>query len=275
MKTNNYALTKLLVTSLLGFVVSCATSPTGRSQFIVFSSEQMSELGQDSFSQLKSESNISKSYNYDRYVGCISSQLLAVIDENPNDWEVVVFIDDSLNAFALPGKKIGIHTGMIQFASRDELAAVIGHEVAHVKARHGAERMSMGLTNQALIASSALILEDSKYAKHSGIAVAVLAVGSQYGILLPYSRTHELEADAMGLAFLAQAGFNPDAAISLWKKMQKNANHTPLAFVSTHPSHTTRIDNLSTQLYSVGGIYQRNKINAGVCSKSKYLMSHG
>ncbi len=170
------------------FFVACTTSPTGRSQLIAFSDNYMSGLGSESFTELKQQSKVSSSRALNQYVNCISDKLLRVIGEKPASWEVKVFDDESLNAFALPGNKIGIHTGMIKFASRDELAAVVGHEIAHVKARHGAERMTMGMANQALMVSSAVLLEHSEYKEYAGVAVAALAIGAQYGVILPYSQ---------------------------------------------------------------------------------------
>ena len=159
---------RLLIVALISllFIIACTTSPTGRSQLIAFSDSYMSGLGQASFAELKQQTKLSSNRDFHQYVNCISNKLLLVIGEDPRAWEVKVFDAESLNAFALPGNKIGIHTGMIRFASRDELAAVIGHEIAHVKARHGAERMTMGVANQALMVTSAVLLENSQYKEY-------------------------------------------------------------------------------------------------------------
>ena len=127
--------------------------------------------------------------------------------------------------------------------------------------------MTMGVANQALMVSSAVLLENSQYKEYSGVAVSALALGAQYGVLLPYSRTHESEADAMGLAFSAQAGFDPSAAVNLWRKMQKASKGAPPEFMSTHPAHNTRIQNLNQQLPSVQRLYLNNRLAADSCKK--------
>ena len=151
---------------------------------------------------------------------------------------------------------------MIQFATADELAAVVGHEIGHVQARHGAERMTMGMANQVLMASSAVLLENSEYKQYAGLAVSAMAIGAQYGVILPYNRAHESEADAIGLSIAAKAGFNPEAAVSLWHKMKKVAKGAPPEFMSTHPAHDTRIRQLQAQLPNVEKIYQLSKQNS-------------
>lgn len=242
--------------TLLLSLTACTTSPTGRTQLIVMPDAQMNAMGAASFTQLKDQSRLDTKPEHISYVRCISDSLLTTMGEDPKQWAVEIFMDDSLNAFALPGKKIGVHSGMIEFASADELAAVIGHEIGHVLARHGAERMSMGVISQVGMVAANAALKDEKY--HQEMMVA-LGVGSQVGVILPYSRSHESEADAMGLAYMAKAGFNPKAAVSLWQKMQAKSEGSSPEFMSTHPSNKTRIDQLGKQLPSVNSLYQQAK----------------
>lgn len=251
-----------LLLSLLLLLAACATSPTGRSQLILLPDSQMNELGKQSFAELKTNSQTINNANTD-YVRCISQRLLKTIGENPSDWEVQVFADDSPNAFALPGNKIGVHTGMINLAGRDELAAVMGHEIAHVKARHGAERLSMNMGVQSLSQLLSAGLSGSEY---QGIATQALAIGSNVGVLLPYSRKHESEADAMGVVMMAQAGFNPKAGVTLWQKMAKLGQSSP-EFLSTHPSSSSRIKAIEEQLPNVLPIYKQQHLASSVCAK--------
>lgn len=244
-------------------ISACSTSPTGRSQLILLPDGQMNELGVQSFAQMKQKGSVVTGAKLN-YVRCISNRLLSTMGENPQTWEVQVFNDASANAFALPGKKIGVNTGMIKLANRDQLAAVIGHEIAHVKARHGAERLSMNMGLQTLNQLLAQGLAGSEYA---GLAQQALAIGGQVGVLLPYSRTHESEADNIGLVIMAKAGFNPTAGVTLWQAMQKASKGAPPELLSTHPSSQTRINALQKQLSSVMPSYQANPLSAKICAK--------
>src|SRR5690606_15446664 len=148
-----------------------------------------------------------------------SNALLQVAGEKPDRWEVQVFNDETPNAFALPGNKIGVHTGMIKLATTaDQLAAVIGHEIGHVQARHGAERVSMNVLAESGQQLTAIAMQDNENAQ---IALAAIGLGAQFGVILPYSRTHESEADYIGLELMAKAGFKPEEAVALWQNMAK------------------------------------------------------
>ncbi len=153
-----------------------------------------------------------------------------------------MFKDESPNAFALPGGKMGVYTGMLEVAeNQDQLAAVLGHEVGHVLAQHANERMSQQQVTSIGLAVAAGTGLDSA-------SMQALGLGAQIGILLPYSRTHESEADIIGLDLMAKAGFDPRESVQLWKNMQKAGGGTPPEFLSTHPSSGTRIDNLIGQM---------------------------
>ncbi|HLF66383.1 MAG TPA: M48 family metallopeptidase, partial [Gammaproteobacteria bacterium] len=156
-------------------------------------------------------------------------------------------------AFALPGGKIGVYTGMLQVATtQDQLAAVIGHEIAHVVAAHSNERIStqaatqMGLT----VANSSGVNRNVQ---------ALLGVGAQYGILLPYSRTQESEADVLGLELMARAGFNPEASVQVWKNMAEKYGNQPPEFLLTHPSYNTRMMDLHHDMPQAKVLYEAAK----------------
>lgn len=235
-------------------LTACATSPTGRSQFIYMPDSQINQMGLQAFDNLKTEKPVSKSTQYTKFVNCIAE---AITYETGGDWEVVVFDDESLNAFALPGNKIGVHTGLIKLVeNQHQLAAVIGHEVGHVLARHSNERLS-----QKTAVSSGVAIISAVSAPTSALgqlAVSSLGIGAQYGIILPFSRTHESEADIIGLELMAKAGFDPRQSINLWQKMeQAKQGQQPAEFMSTHPSHDTRIKELSEHIPKALPFYQQ------------------
>lgn len=243
---------KLMINILIsGLLVGCSSSPTGRSQVLLFSSNQMNMLGTQSFEDMKKKQTIVTDPKVNRYVRCVADAITAHVPKAGfNHWDVVVFDSQQVNAFALPGGKIGVYTGLLKVAkNQDQLAAVIGHEVSHVLAEHGNERMSQSqLTNVGLQLSSYAI-GASEFAAYKDVAIAALGVGAQYGILLPYSRRQESEADLMGVALMAKSGFNPNESIALWHNMAKaSKGNAPLEFMSTHPANETRIENLQKKI---------------------------
>ncbi len=246
-------LNKIIITLFCCSLIACATSPTGRSQFIYMPDSQVNQMGLQAFDNLKKQKPISKNLQYTKFVNCIVE---AITYEIGGNWEAVVFKDDTLNAFALPGNKIGVHTGLIRLVdNQDQLAAVIGHEVGHVLARHSNERMSQ---KTAVNLGVSLVSAASAPTSALGqLAVSALGIGAQYGIILPFSRTQESEADIIGLELMAKAGFDPRQSIVLWQKMaQASKGGQPAEFMSTHPSHATRIKELSEYLPKVIPYYQ-------------------
>ena len=231
---------------LISIILSaCATAPSGRTQFAFMSDQEMESMGFQTFADLKKQKPISKNHNHTQFVQCIAD---AITREVGGNWEVVVFSDQSLNAFALPGRKIGVHTGLINLVdNQDQLAAVIGHEIAHVLNRHSNERMSQKVGAELGISLVQAVAAPQSAAGQT--AVSLLGVGTQYGIIMPFSRLHESEADIEGLKLMAKAGFNPAESITLWQKMsQASQGNQPAEFLSTHPSHDTRISELQESM---------------------------
>ncbi|MDD1621608.1 MAG: M48 family metallopeptidase [Methylococcaceae bacterium] len=239
-------LKKILLSSLATLILSaCATSPTGRTQFIYMPDNQVDQMGLQAFSDMKSKNPISHNTRYSQFASCVAQ---AITQLTGGQWEVVVFEDDSLNAFALPGNKIGVHTGLINLVdNQDQLAAVVGHEIGHVLARHSNERLS-----QETAMSTGLSMVQAVTQPQTALgqtALGLLGIGAQYGVILPYSRVHETEADTIGLDLMAKAGFDPRQSINLWLKMDKaSQGGQPIEFMSTHPSHGSRIDNLNQHM---------------------------
>jgi predicted Zn-dependent protease len=226
-------------------ITTCATTSTGRNQLTFISNQELEGMGLQAFDDLKQQKTISSNHKYQQFVQCIA---LAITHEVGGQWEVVVFEDSSLNAFALPGNKIGVHSGLIELVdNQHQLATVLGHEVAHVRERHSNERMSQEKSAQIGISLiQAVAAPQSQLGK---TAISVLGIGAQYGIIMPFSRLHESEADIVGLELMAKAGFNPQESISLWQKMdQASQGQQPAEFLSTHPSHETRIEELQAHL---------------------------
>jgi len=237
-------LTKFLPILVALSLVACATSPTGRSQLLMMSESEMDQMGAQSFDALKKKLPIEQDPAINTYVRCVAT---AITNEVGGDWGVVVFKEPSANAFALPGRKIGVHTGLLAVAkNQHQLAAVLGHEVAHVLANHGNERVSQqAAVEQGLSITQAILNPQSELGK---TGMGLLGVGTQYGIIMPFSRAHESEADIYGLDLMAKAGFDPRESLALWVNMGKAGGEAPPEFMSTHPSHETRIDDLQIQM---------------------------
>lgn len=244
-----------LIVSLAG----CSQSPTGRSQLTLFSSEQLSQMGEQSFAQYQQQLPVVEGAAAS-YVQCVAQAITREVDST-EQWEVKVFKDDSANAFALPGGYIGVNTGLLSVAeNQHQLAAVIGHEVAHVLASHANERVSTQAATQTglSILQSAAGLEGASGEQIMGL----LGMGAQYGIILPFSRSHESEADTLGLELMARAGFDPRASVDLWQNMAANSQGQPPVWLSTHPSHGQRISGLEAHMSQASALSERAH-NAG------------
>lgn len=254
----------LLLTTLALTLTACATSPTGRRQLLLNDESTVAKMGVASFADLKSKEKVDTLPTTNRYVECVAGAITRVLPANQRSgWEVVVFDSKEVNAFALPGRKIGVYTGLLKVASTpDQLAAVIGHEVGHVLAHHANERLSQqqATTGTLMLANAALGASD---VKDKGAWMSVLGLGATVGVLLPYSRVHESEADQIGLELMAKAGFDPRQAVTLWQKMGQQGGERPPELLSTHPSPATRINRLKALLPSVLPLYQKAAVHPG------------
>ncbi|WP_440053475.1 M48 family metallopeptidase [Pseudoalteromonas sp. T1lg65] len=242
----------MLAIAVAASLVGCKTSPTGRTQIALYSAKQMDQMGAASFEQLKSEQKINGDKRTNSYVKCIADALIAQLPTKyaSQQWEVVVFEDDSANAFALPGGKIGVHTGIMKVAeNQHQLAAVMGHEVGHVIAEHANERVSQNNLLQIGLQAGQSILESNDIA-HKNAIMQGLGLGAQFGIALPFSRTHESEADIIGLDLMAKAGFDPTGSVALWQNMSKLSEQRQPEFMSTHPAPGNRIKQLQASMTS-------------------------
>jgi predicted Zn-dependent protease len=247
---------------VIAAVTACATSPLGRKQLLLIPDGQMNQMGAASFDEMKAKTPIETDPKINAYVRCITDPITAAAkgQTDVGTWEVVVFKDPTANAFALPGGKIGVHTGILPVAKNDaQLAAVLGHEVGHVIAKHGAERVSEGLATNGLLAGVQAYLEGTNRGGLTGqLIMAGLGLGSQVGFALPHSRTQESEADLIGEKLMAQAGFDPAQCIALWKNMDAAAGgKAPPQWLSTHPANANRIAQLQAHLAEAQREYQK------------------
>ena len=243
---------RVVVLALAGLVVACATSPLGRRQLAIVPDAEMNALGVQAFDQMKSDIPRSTDPRVNRFVACVADAVTGSLSGAwaGRSWEVVVFEEGSANAFALPGGKIGVHTGLLKVArDQDQLATVIGHEVAHVVANHSNERVSQQVVAQGgLQAAEAMMGGANTPGKQ--LLMGAFGLGAQYGVLLPYGRTQENEADLLGLDLMAKAGFDPSASVALWRNMGAAGGAQPPEWASTHPSHATRIAELERRIPS-------------------------
>ncbi|PCH61438.1 MAG: peptidase [Gammaproteobacteria bacterium] len=246
----------IAITLLSLFLAACATSPTGRRQLLLFPESQMAEMGVAAYQQTKKDTAISKNPQSNSYVSCITNAITAKVEGN-TVWEVTVFDSEQVNAFALPGGKIGVYTGLLDVAkNQDQLAAVIGHEIAHVTARHGNARVSASTVTQTGLTAVQVIAGGASSEKQQ--LLGLLGLGAQVGILLPYGRGQESEADTIGLTYMASAGFDPRASVELWKNMAAaSGGKAPPELLSTHPSNSTRINKLTQAIPDAMIIYNK------------------
>lgn len=247
-----------------GLFSGCTTvTETGRSQLMLVSPAQEAQMGLSSFDQIKKSEKISTDPALNARIQRIGRRIAASVGRDiPNaQWEFVVFDSPTVNAFALPGGKVGVYTGLIKLASSDdEIAIVMGHEVAHVTSRHGAERVSQNyaIAGVGMAAAIGMEMKNVDPAKRN-MALAAYGLGSQVGVALPFSRLHETEADAVGLRFAAGAGYDPRAGATFWKKMAAQGGAKPPEFLSSHPADATRIANLQKLAPQYMPLYEQNK----------------
>ncbi len=215
----------------------------GRSQLAFVPASQMASLGSTAWQDVSKKEKVSTDPKYVSRLNRVAPRILAAAGENAANWDYKVFESKDLNAFALPGDHFAVYTGLMDLMDNDDqLATVVGHEVAHVRANHGGERVSQQLgANVAMSAAEAAIGSGSQTGQ---MALGALGLGAQYGVLLPFSRKHELEADKLGILYMNKAGYNPNEALKFWTKMSQAGGAKPPEFASTHPSDSTRIQQI-------------------------------
>lgn len=264
MNTGVPALKPLLLGLVITLMVSaCATttSPTGRRQMVGgVSQAELDQLGAKAFAETRQKEKISTDGRQNGYVQCVVNALVAQLPSQYRGvrWETAVFVDPEPNAFALPGGKVGVNTGIFTVAkNQDQLAAVIGHEIGHVISRHHEERLTRQMGAQTGLAVLGA-LAGAAYGDGAANTVNQLGgAGAQAAFLLPGSRTQESEADVVGQRLMAEAGFDPAQAVNLWQNMMAASAGRSPQWLSTHPDPANRIRELQRDAPSLSGVFQQ------------------
>ncbi|MBI5249415.1 MAG: M48 family metallopeptidase [Desulfomonile tiedjei] len=256
-----------LILSLLG----CATVPhTGRKQLNMVSDHQLNALALKAFNEVVSKEQECKDQRIKEIVQRVSdrvSKAAEAMDKPGFKWDVRVIDKDVPNAFCLPGGKIVVFTGIIPYVKNEAgLAAVIGHEVAHAVARHGGERMSqqLALKGAVTVGGEVLKKEDGNLDSKARMILGAMGMGGMIGVILPYSRIHEVEADRIGQLYMAAAGYDPSESARLWERMAK-INKPPVpVWLSTHPPEDERIRKLNESLPEARKVYDKSQARYGL-----------
>ncbi len=257
-----FSFPRLLLTALAALLLaSCYTVPqTGRSSFNVIPASDEARLGLSAFDDIKRHEKISTNAAQNAMVQRVGQRIAAAAgsDIQAARWEFVLFENKEPNAFALPGGKVGVYTGILEI-TRDEagLAAVLGHEVGHVAARHAGERLSEQLALSGAATGLAIGL-GGETSRTRDLSMIAFGVGTTLGAVLPHSRMQESEADRIGLIYMAKAGYPPREAIAFWQRFQefnRKRGGKPPVFLSTHPADEQRIANLRQLLPQAEAFY--------------------
>ena len=234
----------------------CAQVPlTGRSQMALLPESSLVQMSLTSYGDFLKDNKLSSDRQQTEMVKRVGSRIAASVEKYLTDngfasrvadfnWEFNLVQNDTPNAWAMPGGKVVFYTGILPLTqNEDGLAVVMGHEIAHAVARHGNERMSQGLVVQMGGIALSQALKEKPEATQA-LFLTAYGLGSQVGVMLPYSRMHEYEADELGLIFMAMAGYQPTEAVSFWTRMSKLGGSRPPEFLSTHPVDAKRIENI-------------------------------
>jgi predicted Zn-dependent protease len=239
----------VLCTAALG-LFGCETNETlGRSQLILFDESTLEQSALSAWQEQLKTAKISHDPALNARIQKVGGRIVTAAGMGNRQWEYVLFDDPQPNAFVIPGNKVGVNTGLFKVVKNDDqLAAVLGHETGHVIARHAAERASQQ-------AAAGLAIDVASHATSGKVQQAVASyggLGAQVGILLPYSRRHESEADRIGVDLMVKAGYRASEAIALWENMMAQNSGAPPEFLSTHPSDKTRISDLKAYIAAKG-----------------------
>lgn len=253
---------KILAYALLTIIVASCTTVmfTGRKQVKLIPGGEMKAMAVQNYSQFLNENKLSTNKQYQAMLKSVGRKMQLAVEEYMRqtgnekeianyEWEFNVVASDQINAWAMPGGKIVFYEGIMPVCENESgIAVVMGHEIAHVLAKHGNERMSQQMVSQ--LGGAALnVAIANEPAKTKAIYNSAFALGAQYGALLPFSRLHEREADKIGQIVMALAGYDPAYAIPFWEKMnQMGGGQAPPEFMSTHPSYNTRIQVLTDNI---------------------------
>jgi predicted Zn-dependent protease len=261
----------ILAVIIFAFVaLSCSSVPiTGRSQLSLVSDSEMMSMSYQEYDKFLKSNKLSTDKQATEMVRRVGGRIEKAVETyfaqkdmskqlDGYKWEFNLVESKEINAWCMPGGKVVVYTGILPVTKTEAgLAVVMGHEIAHAVARHGAERMSQEMLAQlgAVALDAALA---SKSAETKNVWMSAYGVGAQYGALLPYSRKHESEADQLGLYFMAMAGYDPNEAVTFWSRMAQTGGSSPPEFLSTHPANDTRINDLKKLVPEAMKYYHQN-----------------
>ena len=245
-----------LLTALTA-LTGCRSVPgSNRYQLLLTSSEEENQLGAEAYQQYKQKLKVSGNAAYNQALTRVGTAIKNVAPANDFAWEFLVFEDTTANAFCLPGGKVAVYSGIFPYIANDaELACVVSHEIAHAIARHSGERMSWSALQSA---GAQAISSDSE------VVQAIYGLGTNIGVMLPFSRTQESEADYLGLKMMAQAGYDPSAALSFWKKFGTDSGSKISDWLSTHPGGSVRVADLEKHMSEAQELYSQAPTKRGL-----------
>ena len=246
----------LVLTVCFLFLYGCRSAPiTQRKQLLLIPESQEVSLGSATYFQMLETEPASSNSHYNAVVERIGQRIATVADRPDYQWEFRVLASPEQNAFCLPGGKVGVYEGMIELCQNEaELAVIVSHEVAHALQRHGGERMSQGYLVNGVENAMRYLTTDRDEVTRDRI-LAAYGIASEYGVVLPYSRKHELEADHVGLILMSQAGYDPTVAPGFWERFAQASGPKPPEFFSTHPADLRRAQDLRERLYEAQDLY--------------------
>jgi predicted Zn-dependent protease len=236
--------------TIVPFLPGCAeNAATGRAQFVIVDDTQLAQMSAAAWEQIVAQERPVQDRSLQRRLEKVGGDIVRAAGlENAAPWEFVVFENPTVNAFVMPGGRVGLFSGIFdKFKSDDDVAVVMGHEVGHVAGRHAAERVSQSMAAQAALAIGQTIIAGSDIAFKQE-AAAILGAGVTFGVLMPYSRKHEYEADRLGVTYAARAGYDSRAALDFWRRMKTANQAAPMEWASTHPSDESRLAELEQML---------------------------
>ena len=269
-RKKHFVIWPLLLAGIIGGYQYCSSQKfvnpeTGRSSHVAMSEQQESALGLQAYQEVLSQSDVEAQGTDVTIVKRVMGRLIAATGDAGKslDWQVSVVHDQQANAFCLPGGKMVVYTGILPIAKTEAgLATVLGHEMGHATSRHGSQRLlESDLANTLLTGATASLALGDMDTRHKMEVMAALGAGTKFGVMLPFSRKHESEADEVGLYYMARAGYDPHEALAFWQRMEEattSGGQLP-EFLSTHPSHGTRIEDLKAHMPRAEEEYAKSK----------------